>query len=109
MDTHAQLNEDEARQLRGLAEQLNWVSSQTRGDIAYSLCKVSVAIKNALVNDLILSNKHIRKVRTDTLSIRIVHDLQDIGQGSIICFSDALFANLKESLPQWICNIFVQK
>ena len=26
-DKHAQLNKDEAQQLQGLAEQLNWVSS----------------------------------------------------------------------------------
>ena len=65
MDTHVQLNKDEAQQFR--------------------------------------------KLRTDTFLIRIVDDPQDIGQCSIICFLDVLFANLKGILPQWICNIFVQK
>ena len=56
--------------------------------------QLSVATKNATVKDLILANKHIHKVRTDTLSIKLV-DLQDIEQCSIIYFSDALFANMK--------------
>ena len=39
MEKQTQLNK-EARQLRGLTGQLNWVSSQTRPGMAYSACKV---------------------------------------------------------------------
>ena len=44
---NAQLNKEEARQLRGLVGQLNWVSIQTRHDMVYSACEVSVSTKNA--------------------------------------------------------------
>ena len=41
----AQLKKDETRQLRGLAGQLNWIARQTRPDMAYNACEVSVSIK----------------------------------------------------------------
>lgn len=100
MDKHAEVSKEEAWQWCGLARQLNLVSGQIRPDnivsdrissttsfkdIADSACEVSLCIKNAIVNGLILAKKDICKVRTDTLSIRIV-DLQDIKQCSFICF-----------------------
>ena len=41
---HAQLNKEEARQLRGLVGQVNWVSSQARPDMGYSACEVSTIV-----------------------------------------------------------------
>ena len=49
----AQLNKDEARQLQGLAGQLNWISSQTRPDIASNACEAIVSFNDATINDLI--------------------------------------------------------
>ena len=59
LEKHAQLNKKEARQLRGLAEQFNWVSSQTRPDIAYNVCEVSFSTKNAIIVDITKANKNI--------------------------------------------------
>ena len=59
MAKQAQLNKEEARQLRGLAGQLNWVSSQTRPEMAYSAYEVSVYTKNATIVDLFKANKNI--------------------------------------------------
>lgn len=73
---------------------------------ATSKWQPNVAIKNAIANYLILVNNHINKVRTDTLSIRIV-DLQNIKQGSK-CFSDASFTNLKGHSFQGGFNILAQ-
>ena len=95
----AQLNKDETRQLRGLAGQLNWIASQTRPDIAYNACEVSVSIKNATINDLIEATKYIRKAKPESALIETV-DLENLEQCSIICFSDASFANLKGNLSQ---------
>ena len=58
MEKQAQLNK-EAQQLRGLAGQINWVSSQTRHDMTYSACEVSVSTKNATIVDLTKANKNI--------------------------------------------------
>ena len=53
------LTTEEARQLRGLAGQLNWTSSQTRPDMSFG-AQVSVSIKDSTVNDLIVANKSIQ-------------------------------------------------
>ena len=41
----AHLTGTEAQQLRTLAGQLNWTSPQTRPDISYQACEVSICIK----------------------------------------------------------------
>ena len=45
LEKHAQLNKEEARQLRGLAGKLNCVSSQTRPDKACSACEEVLLLK----------------------------------------------------------------
>ena len=44
MSKESPLTTEEARQLRGLAGQLNWASSQTRPDMSFGECEVSVSI-----------------------------------------------------------------
>ena len=51
------LTTEEARQLRRLAGQLNWTSSQKRPDMSFGACEVSVSIKDSTVNDLIRTFK----------------------------------------------------
>ena len=60
----------EARQLRGLAGQLNWTSSQTRPDKSFGACEVSVSIKDSTVNDLIVANKNIQKLKSEKLVLQ---------------------------------------
>ena len=93
------MNKDKARQLWGLAGQLNWIASQTRPDIAYNACEVSASIKDATINDLIQASKYIRKPKSESALIEIV-DLENLEQCSIICFSDASFADLKTLLKE---------
>ena len=78
---------------------MNWVSSQTRPDVAYYVCEVSVSIKDVIINDLIQGNKHIGKLKTENLSVKIV-DLKDLEKCSIVCFSGVSFANLKGNSSQ---------
>ena len=93
------MNKNEAWQLRGLAGQLNWIACQTRLDIAYNACEVSASIKEAIINDLIQANKYRRKPKSESALIKIV-DLENLEQWSIICFSDASFADLKTLLKE---------
>ena len=107
----AQLNKDEDWQLQGLAGQLNWIASQTRPDIAYNACEVSVFIKDATINDLIQANRYIRyicKAKSKSALIRLV-DLENLEQCSIICFSDASFANLKGNSSQGGYIVFLYR
>ena len=45
-ETKGSLNADEKQHFQSLFGQLNWVSGQTRPDIAYESCKASVVFKD---------------------------------------------------------------
>ena len=47
---HESVNADEKQKYRTLIGQLNWVSSQTRPDIAFEACEASVSFKDAKVS-----------------------------------------------------------
>ena len=40
------------RQLRDIAGQLLWIASQTRPDISFSACDVSMSLKDATIQDI---------------------------------------------------------
>ena len=82
------LNDMEAQQLRSIAGQLNWVSGQSRPDLSFGDCEVSVSIKNGNIGDLITANKYIRKLKDEDVEISIPC-LGDLKNTNIICFSDA--------------------
>ena len=75
----------ETQQLQRIAGQLNWVSTQTRPDMAYAASVVSSSIKYATVRDLGACNELV-------LSFPQINDVQN---ASLVCFSDASFPNLK--------------
>ena len=104
----AQLNKHEAGQLRGLAGQLNWIAGQTRPNIAYNACEVRVSIKDVTINDLIQANKYISKVKSESSSIKIIN-LENLEHCSLVCFSDASFANLKGNSSQGGFIIFLYR
>ena len=105
MSKESPLTTEEARQLRGLAGQLNWTSSQTRPDMSFGACEVSVSIKDSTVNDLIVANK---KLKSEKVVLQYPN-LGNIELCSIICFSDAAFANLKNGSSQGAVIIFLCK
>ena len=47
-----------------MAGQLNWVSTQTRPDMAYAASVVSSSIKDATVRDIITANKFIKILKS---------------------------------------------
>ena len=52
------------QQLCRVAGQLNWVSTQTRPDMAYAASVVSSSIKDATVRDIITTNKFIKILKS---------------------------------------------
>ena len=96
----------ETQQLRRVASQLNWVSTQARPDMAYAATIVSGSIKDARVRDLIVTNKFIKflKSRDVVLSFTKIDYLKS---SSLISFSDVTFANLIYSGSQGSLIIFL--
>ena len=89
----------EAQQLKRLVGQLIWVASQTRPDMAFAACDLSVSFKSATVKTLLQANKYVKKLKGE----RVVLKLADIGQidnARIVSYSDASFANLESKASQ---------
>ena len=91
------MNIKEKRDLKVLAGQLNWISSQTRLDLAFDASEVNTSSKDATYEDLKKANKAIRKAKQDDVCLHFP-DLGDISKVQIISFSDASFANLKDAV-----------
>ena len=54
----------ETQQLHRVAGQLNWISTQTRSDMAYAASAVSSSIKDDTVRDIITPNKFIKTLKS---------------------------------------------
>ena len=77
---------------RAVVGQLNWLSTQTRPEISYSVCELSKANKQAVVQDILSANKVLNSVKRKKYSISYV-PLQ-LRSLTIECFSDASYGNL---------------
>ena len=99
-------SDKETQQLRTLAGQLNWTSSQTRPDVSDQACEVSTSIKEATINDLEIAKKNIQKLKNTEVVLQFP-SLGNLESLYITCFSDASFANLKSGASQGGFVIFL--
>jgi len=100
------LSDNEKKDYRALVGQLNWVSTQTRPDIAFDVCDLSSVFDKARVDDLLRANKVVKKVRSRSVVIRYPR-LVDQKQLTIECFSDASFGNLDSGGSQGGYIVFI--
>ena len=60
----------EAHKLRQLVGRLNWISTQTRPDIAFSVCAASTQLKKPTIQDVITANKILSNIKTNPMKIK---------------------------------------
>ena len=89
----------EPQQLRRVAGQLNWVSTQLRPDMAHAVNVISSSVKDATVKEIITANKIIKILKSKDIVFSFAKT-DDISKAALICFNDTSFANLK-------CGLFV--
>ena len=102
-----ELSEIEKNEYRALVGQLNWLAANTRPDIAYDICELSVATKKATVGDLLKLNKVVDRVVKDSVKLHFPA-MQELQSCYIECYTDAAFGNLPDSGSQGGTIIFLK-
>ena len=100
------LGELEQEEYRALTGQLNWLAAQTRPDVAFDACDLSVVTHKAKVDDILKANKVVKRVKNTSVGLRY-NKLENLEQLSIECYSDASFGNLQGGGSQGAYVIFL--
>ena len=71
--------------------------------MSFGACEVHTSIKDANIGDLVQTNKKIRKLKLEQISIHFPN-LGSIQECMLVCYSDASFTNLRNASSQGGCN-----
>ena len=93
------LDKEEDHQLRRVAGQLNWVCNQKRPDISFDSSQASMSLKNAIIEDVLQAKRIVAKLKLQSVTLTF-KNIGNIVASEIIAYSDASFANLKNSKSQ---------
>ena len=94
-----ELHDDEKSELRHLSGQLNWITSQSRPDLAYDNCIVANSIRASQVKDVIKANTSVQKAKYHDVSLRYNWTV-DLESCKIIGYTDSSFGNLSDGGSQ---------
>ena len=97
----------EKKELKRLAGQMLWVTTQTRPEMMYDACKVSNVGKHPKVNNLVEANLALQKLKSKKGHIKF-YNLGNPNQLKVVCYSDATYASLPDGSSQGGFIVFVQ-
>lgn len=105
-DKERPLTQKEITTLRSKAGQINWISGQSRPDLAFDNCFLANKLSKPTVMDFYIANKIIRKIGTQNIKIHFPRSL-DMEQSQLVAFCDASHANLRDRGSQGAFLIFL--
>jgi hypothetical protein len=76
-----------------------WISNNSRPGVSYDVCDLSNSVTEATRKEIFTSNKIIRKLKSDQVSIRL-DNVGNLQQAEIIAYTDASYRNLKNNGSQ---------
>ncbi|GAB1599998.1 hypothetical protein Ahia01_000277300 [Argonauta hians] len=94
-----ELSQEEKTDLKRLTGQMMWVSTQTRPDVSFDVCRMSNTGKSPKVKLLFEANKSLLKLKSKTGSISFPQ-LGNPSDLSVVCYSDATYASLEDGSSQ---------
>ena len=100
------LDKSEKRALKSLCGKLQWVTTNTRVDMAYDTCVTSNVGKYPLVRNIIEANKTIRKMKRNKVALTFP-DLGNPEDVKVLCYGDATHASLPTGASQGAYLVFI--
>ena len=97
-DRDRKLSPSEITSLKKLSGQLNWVTTQSRPDLAFDNCMIANSVSGATVNDILNANRALRRLRDQEFSLFFPR--LKISTCHVVTFPDAGFANLPDEGSQ---------
>ena len=88
-----QSHSEKVKCFKQFAGQINWLVSQARPDLAFDSCVISNCINTDLEKCLVMSNKIIRKINNQDVTLNFYNDM-NIMDCRVVTFCDASFKNL---------------
>ena len=98
------LDSSEQSEYRALIRQLNWVSSQSRPDITYEVCRLSTVVNKATVDAFLHANKVVRKLKERQVSLKYGCLKKPY---NFVAFCHASYANLNDGSSQGGLIVFL--
>ena len=100
------LTEEEKTQLKSAAGKIQWVTSQTRPEMAYHTCQISNSGKSPCIKLLNEANKTIRRLKIESSEL-IYPPLGNPNDWSVVVFADGSHASLPSGGSQGGCIVFL--
>ena len=98
------MNSKEQYSYRQVVGQLNWISTQTRPDLAYDVCQLSAKLNTPTIRDLIKANKVLKRAKATQVSLKFKKLISPL---HLLSYCDASFANLPDGSSQGGMLIFM--
>ena len=77
----------------GKKQKLNWVASQLRRDLSFKICRLSISLNKATIDDLLHANKTVRKCKQRSVCLKFPQLQKPF---HLVAFCDASYTNLKD-------------
>jgi len=91
-----EVNEKERKVMREKIGQLLWLGRQSRPDILFDVTSLATKVKRAKVEDLLDTNKVLKKAKTEKLTLRF----SKLENPRVTVFSDASIGNVEQGCTQ---------
>ena len=100
------LTPEELELMRSKVGQILWIANQTRPDILFDASSLSAVFKKAKVSDLIETNKVVRRIQSENVTLKF-GQLGHMNMLRLLIYSDASLGNLPDGSSQGGYIIFL--
>ena len=107
-EKEALLDKNEKAALKSLCGKLQWVTTNTRVDMAYDTCMASNVGKVPMVHNILDANKAVRKIKSSNEVKLRFPNMGPMDKAEVVVYADATHASLPDGSSQGAFVVFVK-